>query len=275
MPNSATENYPVPIQSYYRYDGKTNLFRTKTDDPKDYLSLGIPTTEKDQTIAITPVGRNKIVECVTQHQNVFFAYYTDISIAPPTAINQSAYFYRDLSTGNVYNFDTGELCVNTQFSIWYHCVALSKSVIYVSVNPNLVAINSDVVGEHGSDTWYLLNNETPSLTAALIAPKPTSGCFFADASKSILVVTEPLYELQIDGNSIFNGWGRQKGPDAQIQYTVSSFDTQTGTTFSFEAKNAVDYITIEVKTGTYLDTSANSSLSKTIIVLNQNAPGSN
>jgi hypothetical protein len=275
LPSSATENYPVQVMSYYRYDGKINLFQTKSDDPANYLSLGVPTTEKDQSIAITPVDRNKIIECVTQHKNVFFAYYTDISIAPPTAIAQSAYFYRDLSTGNVYSFDTGELCVNTQFSIWYHCVAISNSVIYMSVNPNLVAINSDVVGEHGSDTWYLLNNETPGLTDALIAPKPTSGCFFADAQRSVLVVTDPLYELKVDGDSIFNGWGRLSGPDTGIKYTVSNFDTQTGTTFSFEAKRIIDYLTITVKTGTYLDTSQNSALTKTILVLNQNAPGSN
>lgn len=272
LPNSAFDNYPATIMSYYRFDGRVNLFRTNSDNPENFLSLGIPTTEKDQTVAVTPVDKEKILSCIAQNKNVFFAYYTDIAISPPKAIEQSGYFYRDLATGNVYNFDNGELCTNMQFSIWYHAVALSSNLTYISVNPNLVAINSDIVGEDGTDTWYLLNNETSSIQDSLLNPKAIEGCWLP--SNDVIVANSNLFELDIGGKSIFNGWGKTEGNSPKLTLQVQDNNGEvlpspsTGTKYTFEINKPVGFIKVEAKTGTYLDTSTNSAICKTYLVIN-------
>lgn len=209
---SSLRKYQQIIDYYYRFDNnKMRVFKTVSDDAKNFLSVGIPSRTKDQTICIAAVDTEIIFNALqqTKYDVVYFAYkhVEGDSTREIDLMEKSKFYSRNVLSGLVENVETGEHFTEERFSmsIWYAVYRMGDSdIYYLVVNPNLLMMIEDITGTHNDIDYRVINTHDGNMRNAVFKPAVSDGTLIGD---NIIYTTSDEVTIDVFGNSSLHGFG--------------------------------------------------------------------
>lgn len=207
---STLKGYQQNIDYYYRFDNnKIRIFKTVSDEPENFLSVGIPSRTKDQTICIASIDTKKIFEALdqTKYDTVYFAYkHVDGESAREVDLmEKSKYYARNILSGLVENVETGEHFIEERISmsIWYAVYRMGDSdIYYLVVNPNLLMIVEDINGSLNGIDYRVVNSHDGNMRNAILKPAFEGATLVGD---NIIYATGDEITIDVFGNSLLHG----------------------------------------------------------------------
>lgn len=209
---NSIRKYGQTINYYYRFDNnKMRVFKTVSDDPKNFLSVGIPARTKDQTICIAAIDTETIFKALdkTQYQTVYFAYKhnPEESIREIDIMEQSKFYARNVLTGLVEDVETGQHFIEESFSlsIWYAAYKMGNSdIYYLVINPNLLMMIEDITGTHNGIDYRLINSHDGNMRNSVFKPSISDGTLVGE---NIIYTNSEHVTIDVFGNSALHGFG--------------------------------------------------------------------
>jgi hypothetical protein len=198
------------------------MFKTRASGAS-YISIGIPTQYSNQTIAINNVNTQDLISVLDNpaYQSAYFAFnHTGIpDIKTVDIIPNSTWYARNSNTGKMENAITGEVVEtgdeDLKFSIWFTVFHFKKSnIYYLVVNPNLLALNEDVSGEHGDAEYLVLTKHDGSFRSSVFSPTVDSGSKLI--GENIIVTSNDTVTIDTLGNSYIHGFTGSRLDQSQL-----------------------------------------------------------
>ena len=257
-------DYEQHIDYYYRFDNnKIRIFKTVSDDPKNFLSLGIPSRTKDQTICISALDTDKIFKALSEskYDTVYFAYkHVDGESAREIDLmEKSKYYARNTLTGLVENVETGEHFIEEQMSmsIWYAVYQMGNSdIYYLVINPNLLMIVEDINGVHNDVKYKVVNSHDGNMKESVFKPSFEGGKLIGD---NIIYADSDEVTIDVYGNSALHGYrgyklSEEELPKIEIIVESSAKQSLKGDKIILDMKDKkIAYVKYSWRTNTPLD----------------------
>lgn len=205
------KDYQQKVDYYYRFDNnKMRIFKTVSDNPKNFLSIGIPARAKDQNICIAAIDTDIIFEALSKNKydTIYFAYkHVDGQAIREIDIMEVSKFYgRNILTGLVEDVVTGEHMIEENFSmsLWYSVSKMGDSdIYYLVVNPNLLMIVEDINGTLNNIDYKVVNSHDGNLRNSVFKPSITGGVLIGD---NIIYSDGDEVTIDVFGNSALHGF---------------------------------------------------------------------
>lgn len=270
-------------QRYRRADYKMSIFKTLSETPSSFLSIGFPTNISDQTVTIQSVDTDLIITKLNtgKYQSVYFAFYfgdNPDGAGDLDAVNKSGYYARNTETGYFENLTSGAVIseVNPKFSFWY-CVSKigNTDIYYMVLNPEMTTVTYDVDGTFNNTEYMLLNNHDGSFANAVFKPSVSGGELVND---SIIVATSNSITVDTLGKSAIHGFTGTKIPKDQLP--VLNLDIQSSVPYTVDnnlvtldiSSKSVSYVKIKWITDSNLDfpmISSTESITESFVIIKE------
>lgn len=236
-PNS-TLNWNIPafrdysnlVQQYRRSEIRNQLFKTVGNNPGTFLSIGIPTGIDGQTVSINAVDTDAIFEALNapEYESVHFAFNAlehQEGAGDLDVVTKSTLYARNIKTGLLENCVTKESFDVTKLSLslWFTVYRVSSTdIYYMVVNPELLAVISNIDGTYNGVDYRLIGTEDNSFATEILNPSITGGKL---VGPNIIFATSDTLVIDILGNSILHGYFGEKIPDADLPVVDLSIDS--------------------------------------------------
>ena len=215
------KDYNQQVNRYRRMYYKMSVFKTVSENPATFLSIGYPTEIVDQTVTIKSIDTDFIFSKLAtgKYQTVYFAFYfgdNPEGAGDLDVITKSNYYARNVETGNFENLATGAVITeeNPSFSFWYNVSRMGNTEIYYMViNPEMVVVPYDIEGMFGGVDYRLLDNQNGTFGNAVFNPSVTGGVMIG---KNIIVAESNTVVIDTLGNSALHGFSGNKIPKDQL-----------------------------------------------------------
>lgn len=225
-------DYQQHIDYYYRFDNnKIRIFKTVSDDPKNFLSLGVPSRTKDQTICISSLDTDKIFKALSEskYDTVYFAYkhVSGESAREIDLMEKSKYYARNTLTGLVENVETGEHFVEEKvsMSIWYAVYQMGDSdIYYLVINPNLLMVVEDINGVHNDIKYKVVNSHDGNMKESVFKPGFEGGTLIGN---NIIYTNNDEVIIDVYGNSALHGYTGYKLPKDDLPKIEMKVESST------------------------------------------------
>lgn len=230
-PNTLRD-YEQRIDYYYRFDNnKMRMFKTQSDKPKNFLTVGIPSRTKDQTICVSPVDTDIIFKALSEqkYDTIYFAYkHVDgEAIREIDLMEKSKFYARNVLTGLVEDVTTGEHFIEDKFSmsIWYAVYQMGDSdIYYLVINPNLLMIVDDINGKHDDIIYKVVNSHDGNMRNSVFKPAFDGGVLIGD---NIVYTNSDSVTIDLFGNSALHGYRGYKLSEDELPKVELIIDSST------------------------------------------------
>lgn len=227
---STVSEYSQHVNYYYKADNKMRLFKSQWDDnTKPYLSIGIPSRTKNQSVAVNFVNFDIIATetAKTKYNSIHFAYLHNDKENPRSLdiVEKSGYFARNNITGKMEDLQTGLEVQgdSVTMSIWYTVFKIgADEMYYLVVNPNLVSVTEDLDGSFKDETYYLINTHDGNLKESVFTPS-FDGCI--TVGDNILYTSGDTVTIDVLGNSLMHGFAGKRLSYAELPFLPVSLDS--------------------------------------------------
>lgn len=219
---SKIRDYSQIVSTYTRIDNRMRMFKTRAAGAS-HISIGIPTQYSNQTVAINNIKTEDLITVLDNpaYQSAYFAFnHTGIAdIKTVDIIPNSTWYARNSATGKMENAITGEVVEadneDLKFSIWFTVFYFKDTdIYYLVVNPNLLALNEDVSGEHGDTEYLVLTKHDGSFRTSVFSPTVDSESKLI--GENIIVTSNDTVTIDTLGNSYIHGFSGNKLDQDQL-----------------------------------------------------------
>lgn len=260
----AFKDYSNLVQQYRRSDVRNQLFKTVGNTPSTFLSIGVPTGIDGQTVSINSVDTTAIFEALSapEYNSVHFAF--NVLEHPEGAgdldvVTKSTLYARNIKTGLLENcitkesFDVSKLSL----SLWFTVYRIGNTdIYYMVVNPELLAVISNVDGTYEGVDYRLIGTEDSSFATEILNPSVTGGKL---VGTNIIFATSDTLVIDVIGNSILHGYFGEIIPKTDLPTVDLSVDSSVAYTVDNNiitldlTGNSSAFVNYKWITGSFLD----------------------
>ena len=263
---SKIKDYKQLLNAFVRVENRNRLFKNRTKDSENFLSIGVPTPLEKQTIFHAEIPTNAIFSALEKekYNSVHFGYIFNKNkpVTESDVVTESFLFARNIETQKFENVITGlEVSEKDLFeaTIWFTVYRIGQNNLYYMItNTNMLTTHEDISGVKDDVEFVMLNTHDGTFKSSLFVPSFSDNV--TQVGENILLANGGS-NIVIDtlGNSFLHGFSGTKLPqnelpNVKLEVESSSSVNCEGTQIFVDiSKSPITYIKYRWVTDTPLD----------------------